>query len=214
VTDPWAGPVLSAYEQALWQSLSGRPAPVRLHAESGEDLVLDVARYSAAADGVDTRLLGRCTGPTLDIGCGPGRLAAELAHRGVPALGVDAAPIAVLLARAAGATALRRSVFDRLPGEGRWQHALLIDGNIGIGGDPAALLIRIRTLLAAGGELVVETAAGAVDDRSRLRVGDDGATMAWARLGTEAVRELAASVGYTAGDGWKMNGRHFLALST
>jgi rSAM/selenodomain-associated transferase 1 len=212
--EPWAGPVLSAYERALWESLSHQPDPVRLHAESGHDFVLDVARYAAPADATDSCLLARCTGPTLDIGCGPGRLAAELAHRGVPALGVDAAPIAVLLARAAGATALRRSVFDRLPGEGRWQHALLIDGNIGIGGDPEALLTRIRTLLATGGELVVEAAADAADDRSRLRVGDDGTTMPWARLGTEAVRKLAAATGYTANHEWTTNSRHFIALST
>ena len=212
--EPWAGPVLSAYERALWESLSHRPDPVRLHAESGHDFVLDVARYAAPADAADDHLLARCTGPTLDIGCGPGRLAAELAHRGVPALGVDAAPIAVLLARAAGATALRRSVFDRLPGEGRWRHALLIDGNIGIGGDPEALLTRIRTLLAAGGELVVEAAAGPADDRSRLRIGDGGATMPWARLGAEAVRKFAAATGYTADHAWTTSGRHFIALST
>jgi rSAM/selenodomain-associated transferase 1 len=211
---PWAGSVLSAYERALWESLSHPPAPVLLHAESGHDFVLDVARYAAPVDAADDRLLARCTGPTLDIGCGPGRLAAELAHRGVPALGVDAAPIAVLLARAAGATALRRSVFDRLPGEGRWRHALLIDGNIGIGGDPEALFARIRTLLAVGGELVVEAAAGTADDRSRLRTGDHDATMPWARLGTEAVRKLAAATGYTADHEWATSGRHFIALST
>ena len=213
-TEPWAGPVLSAYERALWESLSHPPEPVRLHAESGHDFVLDIARYSAPADATDARLLARCTGPTLDIGCGPGRLVAELAHLGVPALGVDAAPIAVLLARAAGATALRRSVFDRLPGEGRWQHALLIDGNIGIGGDPEALLTRIRTLLIAGGELVIEAAIGAADDRSRLRVGDNGATMPWARLGTAAVRKLAAATGYTVKHEWATDGRHFIALAT
>jgi len=210
--EPWTGPVLTAYEQALWESLSHRPAPVLLEAESGHDFILDVGRYSAAADAVDARLLSRCTGPTLDIGCGPGRLAAELAHRGVPALGVDAAPIAVLLARAAGATALRRSVFDRLPGEGRWQHALLIDGNIGIGGDPAALLKRIKTLLADDGELVVEAAAGPVNDRSRLRIGSSTVTMPWARLGSEAVCEFAESVGFISSHSWEMNGRHFVAL--
>jgi SAM-dependent methyltransferase len=212
MTGPWAGPALSAYEQALWQSLSRPPEPVRLCAEAGEDLVLDVARYAAGPDEADARLLSRCTGPTLDIGCGPGRLAAELAHRGVPALGVDAAPIAVLLARASGAIALRRSVFDRLPGEGRWQHALLIDGNIGIGGDPAALLARIRALLTAGGELVVEAAAGTVDHRSSLRVGENGATMPWARMGVDALGALALSAGYTPGPVWTMGGRHFIAL--
>ena len=31
---------------------------------------------------------------------------------------------------------LRRDLFAPLPGEGRWHHVLLADGNIGIGGDP------------------------------------------------------------------------------
>ena len=30
---------------------------------------------------------------------------------------------------------LHRSVFDRLPGTGRWGTVLLLDGNLGIGGD-------------------------------------------------------------------------------
>ena len=42
----------------------------------------------------------------------------------------------------AGGPALVRSVFETLPGEGRWDTVLLMDGNIGIGGDPAALLGR------------------------------------------------------------------------
>ena len=42
-----------------------------------------------------------------------------------------------------GVAAIRRNVFDALPGEGRWRTALLADGNIGIGGDPAALLRRL-----------------------------------------------------------------------
>ena len=39
-----------------------------------------------------------------------------------------------------GGAALRRDVFAPLPGEGRWYTALLADGNVGIGGDPVALL--------------------------------------------------------------------------
>ena len=55
----------------------------------GEPTWHDVGRWIADADAVDLRLLDRCAGPTLDLGCGPGRLAAALAGRGVPALGVD-----------------------------------------------------------------------------------------------------------------------------
>jgi glycosyltransferase A (GT-A) superfamily protein (DUF2064 family)/SAM-dependent methyltransferase len=212
----WVGPVSSSYERALWGALSGSALPVLLQDESGDvAFQLDVGKYHGAADTVDAALLSRCTGPTLDIGCGPGRLAAALARRGIPALGVDVAPIAVLLARAAGATVLRRSVFERLPGEGRWPHALLIDGNIGIGGDPCALLRRIKdVLLPWGGELLVEVAAEEIDERLNLRVAGHGAPIAWARLGIAALRTAALPLGYRLDAHWISDGRHFAALAT
>ena len=212
----WNGPVSDSYERALWMTLSpdGGCVPILLEGEDGESVRLDVAKYAAAPDATDAELLDRCTGPTLDIGCGPGRLSAELARRGIPSLGVDVAPVALLLARAAGATTLRRSVFDPLPGEGRWPHALLIDGNIGIGGDPAALLTRIKALLQpAGGELVVETAADDIDERHRLRLDGRGAALPWARLGTAALRAVAEPLGYTLAATWQSADRHFVALT-
>ncbi len=63
---------------------------------------------------------------------------------------------AVSLTRAAGGVALHRSVFTHIPGEGRWDTVLLIDGNIGIGGDPIALLRRVRQLLAPTGCALIE----------------------------------------------------------
>lgn len=86
-------------------------------------------------------------GTVLDVGCGPGRLVAELAARGRPALGIDVSEAAVAHTARLGGQALRRSVFEPLPGEGRWDTALLLDGNVGIGGDPAALLHRMAQLL-------------------------------------------------------------------
>lgn len=213
----WTGPVSTSYDRALWLTLSQDAGclPILLEGEDGESVELDVARYAAAPDATDTALLDRCTGPTLDIGCGPGRLSAELARRGIPSLGVDVAPVALLLARAAGATTLRRSVFDPLPGEGRWPHALLIDGNIGIGGDPAALLTRVKALLMpTGGELVVETASEDVDERHRLRVDGRGAALPWARLGTAALRAVAEQLGYAVSAQWQSQDRHFVALTT
>ena len=57
------------------------------------------------------------------------------------ALGIDVTPAArAAAARRRRRRVLRRCVFDRVPGEGRWRTALLLDGNIGIGGDPVALL--------------------------------------------------------------------------
>jgi glycosyltransferase A (GT-A) superfamily protein (DUF2064 family)/SAM-dependent methyltransferase len=219
----WSGPVSSGYERALWQTLarSSRdrsvPAaePIMLRCDSGAVFALDVAKYAAAPDATDNAILDRCTGPTLDIGCGPGRLAAELARRGVPSLGVDVTPVALLIARAAGAMALCRSVFDRLPGEGRWPHALLIDGNIGIGGDPAALLARIKDLLVPrGGQLLVETAAGDLDARHELRFGEQGAPVPWASVGATALLALAEPLGYRLASRWESAGRTFSVLAT
>ncbi len=65
-------------------------------------------------------------------------------------LGIDVVPEAVEQTRRRGASALQRDLFDALPGEGRWQTALLADGNVGIGGDPVALLARTRDLVQPG----------------------------------------------------------------
>lgn len=53
------------------------------------------------ADGAfDEALVAMCSGPTIDLGCGPGRLVTRLVRRGVPALGVDQSATAVGLAPA------------------------------------------------------------------------------------------------------------------
>ncbi|MFI6586716.1 class I SAM-dependent methyltransferase [Embleya sp. NPDC050493] len=178
---------------------------------------LELSRWCAEPDAADDTMLARCTGPTLDIGCGPGRLAAALGRRGVAALGVDPVPAAVARALAAGATALCRSVFEPLPGEGRWAAALLADGNIGIGGDPGRLLDRVHGLLAPGGLLVVETDPQDVHERFAARVENDrggrSSAFRWARVGTPALRTLAHAHRFTMTDAWAGPSRTFAALS-
>lgn len=201
----------SAYAEAL----SGPGHPLVLRTSTGRTLELDAARFTAAPDPVDRAVLDRCQGPTIDLGCGPGRLVAELARRGVPALGVDVAPAAVLLGRAAGATVLRRSVFGRLPGAGRWAHALLMDGNIGIGGDAAALLARVRDLIRPGcGELVVETEAEDVHENHVVTFDTGGEPFGWTRIGTEALAAVAAGIGLRSTEQWSAGERRFVALAT
>ena len=140
-----------AGERALTRAAPGaraaRPGPdtaVVLRADDGQLLALDTSRWHREPTPVERRLLGTLPGPVLDVGCGPGRLVVGLARLGCPALGVDTAPAAVHLARRRGASVLQRSVFDPLPGERRWRGILLVDGNIGIGGDPVRLLRRAR----------------------------------------------------------------------
>ncbi|WP_398684053.1 methyltransferase domain-containing protein [Streptomyces akebiae] len=181
-----------------------------------ELLPLEVERWCAAPDAADTEVLGRCTGPVLDVGCGPGRLVAALAARGVTALGVDVSPAAVARTRRHGGAALRRSVFDRLPREGRWGTVLLMDGNVGIGGDPAALLTRLRDLLRPGGRLLAEAADEDVDQRLTVRVEDahgrHGRPFPWARVGTTALLRAADSTGWILTGRWSVGRRSFLEL--
>ena len=143
--------VVPAFDAAL----TGRGAT--LLDSDGEEADLPVRRWRGPADVDDAWLLDRCTSPTVDLGCGPGRLLVGLARRGVPALGVDHSAVAQAQCRTRGVVMVRRDVFARVPGEGRWGHVLVADGNVGIGGDPAMLLARAARLLSVGGTLLVET---------------------------------------------------------
>jgi SAM-dependent methyltransferase len=174
-------------------------APV-LVAASGTVIDLPVHRWRAGPDAVELALLATVPDPLLDIGCGPGRIVARLAAGGRPALGVDPSPDAIAEARRRGAPVLRRSVFAPLPGEGRWGTALLLDGNIGIGGDPATLLARAAALLRPGGHLVAEVEPpGHATEHLTVRVeapdGTAGPWFPWARVGADDVGRLAARAG-------------------
>ena len=195
---------------------------------AGERAELPVHRWHGPAEPAARELIDRCVGPTLDIGCGPGRLTTELAHRGVVSFGIDTSATAVRLTRGRGGRALRLSVYDRLPAEGRWSHVLLADGNIGIGGDPVALLRRCADLLRPGGTILVELDPGADVWRGRARVVPDGLrtgpaaggdahtgygpSFPWARLGAGAIDRLAVSVGLTVRAAFCRDGRWFAEL--
>lgn len=173
-------------------------------------------RWRAEPDRADASMLARCTGPTVDVGCGPGRLAAALSAAGVVALGVDTSPLAVRLTVDRGAIALRRNVFDRLPGEGRWRHVLLADTNIGIGGNPVDLLDRCAELVGPGGTVLVELDPAASGVRRCVAVVEHatgrGEPFRWAVVGADAVDGLAAAVGLTVTHSWRCDGRAFAEL--
>jgi SAM-dependent methyltransferase len=162
---------------------------------------LPVRLWRRDADAGDRSLLAHCLGATLDIGCGPGRMSHSLALQGSCVLGIDVLPEAVALTRERGVSALVRDVFGPVPGEGRWDTALLADGNIGIGGDPVRLLSRVHHLLAPDGRAVVEVAPSGVGLRTvSLTLVCGGARSApfpWSVVGADAVRGVAGDAALT-----------------
>ena len=153
--------------------------------------------------------------PRLDVGCGPGRHLHALAARGVFALGVDLSPVAVELAVGGGGRAIVGDIFDKLPGGGTWRSALLLDGNIGIGGSPVRLLARIGALLRGSGELLVELEPPA-GRRARHRPGSKAtgrsAWFPWARVAAPEIAPIARAGGFIASDAWPLSGRWFARL--
>ncbi len=196
--------------------LRGEAATYRVCFQDGSLRPLPVARYLGAADDVDRRLLADVDGPVLDVGCGPGRHLRALAARGVFALGVDLSPVAVELARSAGSHAVVGDIFGELPGAGTWRTALLLDGNIGIGGSPERLLSRVGALLHPSGQVLVELeppGEPTVTLPARLEAGGEAsAWFPWARVSTPEIGALARAGGLRAGDPVCAAGRWFTRL--
>jgi SAM-dependent methyltransferase len=178
--------------------------------------VLSLADWSRPPDAGDHVLLDLCAGATLDIGCGPGRLTKALAERGHLALGIDVVGGVVGQAKARGATAAVLDVFAPLPGEGVWTTALLADGNIGIGGDPAALLGRARELVEEDGRVVVETEAPGSVSRSGVAVLEwEGRTrkIPWSVVALDDLVTIAARAGLRLDGSEAFDDRWFAVLA-
>jgi SAM-dependent methyltransferase len=199
----------------------GEVRPLPAHRWMGTCLDRDAAHQVPRApsdEAFDEAVTQLCIGPTIELGCGPARLVARLIRRGIPALGIDRSATAIRLAGRGGAPALLGDVFDALPGTGRWQTVLLVDGNIGLGGDPLRILGRAAELLAAGGCCVAEFDVEAIGIRTnwvRLESGGDvGPWFRWASVGVDSAMSLAAQVGLTLAGVRLISGRVIASLAS
>ena len=203
---------LDVYDTGLLRAAAGETPGWRLRYSDGSHAPLDLASWCLQRPG-DDELLAGARGAVLDVGCGPGRLTSALTHSGVDALGIDISATAVRMTRDAGAAALHRSVFSRLPGTGQWRTVLLADGNIGIGGDPVALLSRVRELLAPQGSALVELDRDGTGRTVVVRLesdeGDQSGWFRWAHVGPQSLDALACRAGMRTRRLSRVHGRWF-----
>ena len=206
----------SAWPEDLFTGSVSHPT-LRLVGRDGADVVpLPVHRWQEPPSPEELAVLARCTGPVLDVGCGPGRHVIALIKAGQGALGIDDSAAAVHTARRLGAPVVRASVFADVPAAGCWGTALLLDGNVGIGGDPVLLLRRIHALLSPAGTALVELdPPGVAPGRFHAWVehgGKTGPRFPWARVGPAQLRSVASRAGFDVGEMWQSASRWFAQL--
>jgi SAM-dependent methyltransferase len=173
--------------------------------------------WSGPATTGERELLRTLRGPVLDVGCGPGRMLEAARELGLASMGVDSSPAAVRLATDRGGAAILGSIFDPVPHEGSWGSALLLDGNIGIGGNIRLLLERVASLLAPGGQVLAEAEAPDLLDVAYPAVLEDSdghasAAFPWARAGAKALASHAVRAGLDTVATRTVQDRVFLTL--
>jgi SAM-dependent methyltransferase len=205
---------LSVYEHALLGAPEGAGT---LHAvgEDGSRRRLPIGRWMGTPDAAEETVLARAVGPVLDIGCGVGRHVVALRGRGVRAVGVEISSVAVEIARERGAEVIEASAFEH-PTTSDWRTILLLDGNIGIGGNAVRLLRRCDALLAPGGGVLLELEPPATAPRAQ-RVRLEGARAAsdwipWHFVDFQEIDRLASAAGFSVAERWQAGGRWFAHL--
>ena len=141
----------NSYHERIWQAVpEGLDPP---------DLELRLAFLLAAAEAAGA---GRGSRPrVLDVGCGEGRFAVELARRGFAVVGVDVAEEPLRRARAREPALQLRIV----PAEGRWPLADASFDLVWAGetiehvADTVGWLSEVHRVLRAGGRLLLSTPA-------------------------------------------------------
>lgn len=208
------GPASDPFGTAVGDWVAGRRAPLHLRTRRGVRLEHDLGAYFAPLSAPERWLLGLAGGLVVDVGCGPARHARFLQARGLRAVGIDRSALALATATALG---LRLAVqADALHGPlpAGFGTALLLDGNLGIGGTAlgaARLLDRLAGSAGDGARLLVSGRAprGPAHRTWVLRgeyLGTAGPWFDW------LVPSLAGLTALAATAGWRRE--HALAVGT
>ena len=165
-------------------------------------------------------LLELAEGPVLDVGCGPARHARLLQAAGLTAIGLDRSALAIGLARSLG---LRHWLHAdaRVGALPSVRTALLLDGNLGLGGTPdgaVRLLHRLAAACGPGGRLLM---SGRAPRHGRLRplvvrdeyLGQVGPWGRWLQAGLPAVLDLAHPAGWRLQHAATAGSRYWAALT-
>lgn len=206
------------WPDVVLSSADGPHEAVVLVTECGRTLYVDAARWHQPAGVADHSVIRRCVGPVLDIGCGPGRMLIALEAQGIASLGVELSEAAADRARSSGAVCVTADVFRRVPSEGGWATALLLDGNVGIGGDPTRLLRRVAELVTPDGAVVIEVEPPHHGRSSARRVqvthgSTSSAWFAWAVVSIDEIPLYAAETGWSVAETWSCDSRWFVRLA-
>ena len=140
-----------------------------------------------------------------------------LLRRGVDCLGIDVTSSAVRLARSRGATVIEASIFDPVPALASGQPVLL-DGNIGVGGVPVALLIRVASVLRPRARTLVELGCPGTSGGPELaRVEHEtftGPWFGWTIVEATGIEVITARAGLKLERLWSAGDRWFARIDT
>lgn len=103
-------------------------------------------------------------------------------------LGIGISSVAAEAGSRGRGQVLRRHFSDPPHGEGRWATALLLDGEVGIGGDVDALLCRCRNLVGAGGRIICEVDPDPDRNEAYEVMLSDSRPMPWVSIGGRALQ--------------------------
>jgi SAM-dependent methyltransferase len=141
-------------------------------------------------------------GPVLDLGAGAGRAALYLQERGIDVTAIDSSPGAVEVCRLRSVRDARLADLNEPPIDRHWVAALLLCGNLGLGGDWGgcrALLVRLARCCAPGALLIGDSVEPGPTPDVRLRIRSRGAATPWWRqrnTGRSDVRALVDGTGW------------------